>query len=112
MDSLDEDDLYAILTVPENSLTRQAAALLASEGVELTFAEDALREVAAIAAEVNARTEDIGARRLQTIVERVLEDISFEAPDRHGETIEISAAYVEERIGDIASDDDLNNAIL
>jgi ATP-dependent HslUV protease ATP-binding subunit HslU len=112
MDSLDEDDLYAILTVPENSLTRQAAALLASEGVELTFAEDALREVAAIAADVNARTEDIGARRLQTIVERVLEDISFEAPDRHGESIEISAAYVEERIGDIASDDDLNNAIL
>ncbi len=112
LDSLDEDDMYAILTVPANALTRQAAALLASEGVELRFEEDGLREIAAIATDVNARTEDIGARRLLTIVERVLEEISFDAPDRKGETISIDAAYVDERIGDIASDDDLNNAIL
>lgn len=112
LDSLDEDDMYAILTVPANALTRQAAALLASEGVELHFEEDGLREIAAIATDVNARTEDIGARRLLTIVERVLEEISFDAPERKGETIAIDAAYVDERIGDIASDDDLNNAIL
>jgi ATP-dependent HslUV protease ATP-binding subunit HslU len=112
LDSLDEDDMYAILTVPANALTRQAAALLASEGVELRFEEDGLREIAAIATDVNARTEDIGARRLLTIVERVLEEISFDAPERKGETIAIDAAYVDERIGDIASDDDLNNAIL
>jgi ATP-dependent HslUV protease ATP-binding subunit HslU len=112
LDSLDEDDMYAILTVPANALTRQAAALLASEGVELCFAEDGLREIAAIATDVNARTEDIGARRLLTIVERVLEEVSFDAPERTGETITIDAAYVDERIGDIASDEDLNNAIL
>ncbi len=112
LDSLDEDDMYAILTVPANALTRQAAALLESEGVELRFTEDGLREIAAIATEVNARTEDIGARRLLTIVERVLEEISFDAPERKGDTIEVDAAYVDERIGDIASDEDLNNAIL
>jgi ATP-dependent HslUV protease ATP-binding subunit HslU len=112
LDSLDEDDMYAILTVPANALTRQAAALLASEGVELRFTEDGLREIAAIATDVNARTEDIGARRLLTIVERVLEEISFDAPERTGETVTIDAAYVDERIGDIASDEDLNNAIL
>jgi len=112
LDSLDEDDMFAILTVPENSLTRQATALLACDGVELTFAEDGLREIAAIATEVNARTEDIGARRLQTIVERVLEEISFEAPERQGDSFVIDAAYVTEKIGDIVSDDDLSNAIL
>ncbi|MEX1158735.1 MAG: ATP-dependent protease ATPase subunit HslU [Thermomicrobiales bacterium] len=112
LDSLDEDDMYAILTVPANALTRQATALLASEGVELRFEEDGLREIAAIATDVNARTEDIGARRLLTVVERVLEEISFDAPERNGETIVIDATYVDERIGDIASDEDLNNAIL
>jgi len=112
LDSLDEDDMYAILTVPANALTRQATALLASEGVELRFEEDGLREIAAIATDVNARTEDIGARRLLTVVERVLEEISFDAPERKGETVIINAEYVEERIGDIASDEDLNNAIL
>ncbi len=112
LDSLDEDDLYAILTTPENALARQTTALLATEGVELQFTEDALREIAQIAADVNTRTEDIGARRLQTIVERVLEDISFEAPERAGQSVVVDGAYVLERIGDIAAEDDLSNAIL
>ncbi|HMM41901.1 MAG TPA: ATP-dependent protease ATPase subunit HslU [Thermomicrobiales bacterium] len=112
LDSLGEDDLYAILTAPENALARQMTALLATEGVTLQLSEDGLREIAHIAAEVNARTEDIGARRLQTIVERVLEDVSFEAPERAGQSIIIDAAYVLERIGDIAAEDDLSNAIL
>jgi ATP-dependent HslUV protease ATP-binding subunit HslU len=112
LDSLDEDDLYAILTAPVNALTRQYTALLATEGVSLRFEEDGLREIARIAAEVNARSEDIGARRLLTVVERVLEEISFEATERAGETITIDPAYVAERIGDIASEEDLSNAIL
>ncbi|HUG15071.1 MAG TPA: ATP-dependent protease ATPase subunit HslU [Thermomicrobiales bacterium] len=110
--SLDEDDLFAILTEPENALTRQSVALLATEGVTLDFHEDGLREIAALAAEVNSRTEDIGARRLHTIVERVLEGVSFDAPEQSGSTVVVDAAYVTERIGDIVSDDDLNNAIL
>jgi ATP-dependent HslUV protease ATP-binding subunit HslU len=112
LSSLEEDDLYEILTVPENALTRQSTALLATEGVTLEFTEDGLREIAAIAADVNARSEDIGARRLLAIVERVLEEVSFEAPERAGETIRIDYAYVTERIGDIATDEDLSNAIL
>jgi ATP-dependent HslUV protease ATP-binding subunit HslU len=112
LDSLEEDDLYKILTVPANALTRQSVALLATEGVTLEFREDGLKEIASIAAEVNARSEDIGARRLLAIVERVLEEASFEAPERSGQTVVIDAQYVLERIGDIASDDDLSNAIL
>lgn len=112
LDSLDEEDLYTILTTPENALARQTVALLATEGVGLQFTEDGLREIAHIAAEVNVRTEDIGARRLQTVVERVLEDVSFEAPERAGQSVIIDIAYVLERIGDIAGDDDLSNAIL
>jgi ATP-dependent HslUV protease ATP-binding subunit HslU len=110
--SLDEDDLYSILTVPENALTKQSVALLATEEVTLDFREDGLREIAAIAAEVNSRTEDIGARRLHTIVERVLEEVSFEATGMAGATVVIDATYVTERIGDIATEEDLSNAIL
>ncbi len=112
LDSLDEDDLYAILTTPENALARQTTALLATEGVTLHLGEDGLREIAHIASEVNIRTEDIGARRLYTIVERVLEEISFDAPECAGQSFVIDAAYVLERVGDIAADDDLSNAIL
>jgi ATP-dependent HslUV protease ATP-binding subunit HslU len=112
LDSLDEDDLYAILSVPANALTRQYTALLATEGITLRFAEEGLREIARLAAEINARSEDIGARRLLTVVERVLEEISFEATERHGEDIAVDAAYVAERIGDIATEEDLSNAIL
>jgi len=112
LDSLEEDDLYEILTAPDNALARQATALLATEGVQIEFSEDALHEIARVAAEVNARTEDIGARRLQTIVERVLEDVSFEAPENGESRVVIDVAYVTERVGDIATDDDLSNAIL
>jgi ATP-dependent HslUV protease ATP-binding subunit HslU len=110
--SLEEDDLLAILTEPENALTRQSVALLATEGLTIEFRDDGLREIASIAADINSRSADIGARRLHTVVERVLEEISFEAPERSGATISIDAAYVSERIGDIAGDDDLSNAIL
>jgi ATP-dependent HslUV protease ATP-binding subunit HslU len=112
LDSLEEEDLYQILTVPANALTRQSVALLATEGVDLRFEEDGMREIARLAAEVNARTEDIGARRLLAIVERVLEEVSFEAPERTGQQVTIDEAYVVERIGDIGSEEDLSNAIL
>ena len=83
-----------------------------TEGVELTFNDDALREIAHLATAVNATTEDIGARRLHTIIERVIEDISFEAPERRGEQITIDAAFVVERIGEVAADEDLSSYIL
>jgi ATP-dependent HslUV protease ATP-binding subunit HslU len=112
LQSLSEDDLHAILTEPENALTKQSVALLATEGVELCFASDALREMARLATAVNATTEDIGARRLHTIIERVIEDISFEAPERKGEQIVIDAAFVMDRIGEVAADEDLSSYIL
>jgi len=112
LSSLDEDDLYRILTEPRNALTRQYEALLATEGVELAFTDESLREMARLASLVNGRTEDIGARRLQTIFEKVLEDISFSASDRPGERIQIEEGFVTERIGEIAVDEDLSNFIL
>ena len=112
LQSLSEDDLYAILTEPENALTKQSVALLATEEVDLSFGDDALREMAHLATAVNAATEDIGARRLHTIIERVIEDISFDAPERKGERIVIDAAFVSERIGEVAADEDLSSYIL
>ncbi|MEZ4665073.1 MAG: ATP-dependent protease ATPase subunit HslU [Thermomicrobiales bacterium] len=112
LSSLEEDDLYRILTEPRNALTRQYEALLATEGVELVFTDESLREMARLATLVNGRTEDIGARRLQTIFEKVLEDISFSASDQPGERIQIEAGFVAERIGEIAEDEDLSNFIL
>jgi ATP-dependent HslUV protease ATP-binding subunit HslU len=112
LQSLSEDDLYAILTEPQNALTKQSVALLATEEVELTFTDDALREMAHLATAVNATTEDIGARRLQTVIERVIEELSFEAPERKGEQIVIDAAFVNERIGEVAADEDLSSYIL
>lgn len=112
LSSLTEEDMYSILTEPRNALTKQYVALLGTEGLELAFEEDALREMARLATLVNARTEDIGARRLHTILERVLEEISFNAPDLSGHAIAIDAAFVAERIGDVAADDDLSNYIL
>ena len=110
--SLDEDDLYRILTEPRNALTRQYEALLATEDVTLEFTDASLREMARLATLVNSRTEDIGARRLQTIFERVLEEISFAASDRSGERILIEDVFVTERVGEIAIDEDLSNFIL
>jgi ATP-dependent HslUV protease ATP-binding subunit HslU len=112
LSSLDEDDLYRILTEPRNALTRQYEALLATEGVELAFTDESLREMARLASLVNGRTEDIGARRLQPIFEKVLEEISFTASDRQGERIVVEDAFVTERVGEIAVDDDLSNFIL
>jgi ATP-dependent HslUV protease ATP-binding subunit HslU len=112
LQSLSEEDLYAILTEPQNALTKQSVALLATEGVDLQFEDDALREMARLATSVNAATEDIGARRLHTIIERVIEEISFEAPDHKGERIVIDAEFVGERIGEVAADEDLSSYIL
>ena len=112
LQSLTEDDLFLILTEPENALTKQYCALLATEGVELAFDEAALREMARLANLVNSRNEDIGARRLQTIIEKVLEEISFDADLFTGQTINIDSPFVLKRVGDVAEDDDLSNFIL
>ncbi|MEA2598855.1 MAG: ATP-dependent HslUV protease ATP-binding subunit HslU, partial [Thermomicrobiales bacterium] len=112
LSSLSEDDLYKILTVPQNALTKQYQALLGTEGVDLQFGEDGLREMARLATQVNARTEDIGARRLQTIVERVVEEISFDASDYEGKTVTIDRPFVLGRVGEVAADEDLSNFIL
>ncbi len=110
--SLGEDDFRRILTDTEASLIKQCRALMATEGVTLDITPDAVAAIAKVAAQVNASVENIGARRLHTILERVLDDISFTAPDRGGETIEIDGAYVEKHIGDLARDTDLSRFIL
>lgn len=112
LDSLTEHDFVRILTEPQNALVKQYKALLATEGVQLEFTEDAIREVAAVAAQVNATNENIGARRLHTIMERVLEDISFRASELAGQTITITAEYVRERLADILRSEDLSRYIL
>src|ERR1043166_6004828 len=109
---LSRDDFRKILTEPEASLIKQTVALLATEGVELQFTADAIDAIADIAVEVNGNVENIGARRLQTVMERVLDEISFAAPDRSGETVKIDAAYVREHIGDLAKNADLSRFIL
>jgi ATP-dependent HslUV protease ATP-binding subunit HslU len=110
--SLTEDDFKRILTEPEASLIKQYVALMRAEGVTLTFADDAIAAIARIAAKVNASVENIGARRLQTVMERVLDEVSFTAPDRSGEEIAIDAAYVEAHVGDLADNTDLSRFIL
>jgi ATP-dependent HslUV protease ATP-binding subunit HslU len=109
---LTREDLRRILTEPEASLIKQYVALLATEGVALNFTDDAIEALADIAVQVNATVENIGARRLQTVMERVLDDISFEATDRSGEGISIDAQYVRGRIGDLAKNADLSKFIL
>ena len=112
LSALSEDDFLRILRDTRAALPAQYAALLATEGVTLHFADDALAAIARIAAEVNASVENIGARRLQTLLERLLEEISFSAEDRGGETIHIDAAYVEQRLAGIAKSADLSRYIL
>jgi ATP-dependent HslUV protease ATP-binding subunit HslU len=112
LQSLSEEDLLAILSEPQNALTKQYMALLATEKVTVDFAESGLREVARIATLVNQRTEDIGARRLQTILERVLEEVSFNAPEMADQHVSIDGAFVQERVGDVADDEELSNFIL
>ncbi len=112
LNPLTRDDLKRILTEPEASLVKQTVALLGTEGVTLQFTDDAIDAIADIAVEVNSNVENIGARRLQTVMERVLDEISFAAPDRAGETVKIDAAYVREHIGDLAKNADLSRFIL
>jgi ATP-dependent HslUV protease ATP-binding subunit HslU len=109
---LTRDDLRCILTEPEASLIKQYVALMATEGVNLEFSEDAIDAVADVAVAVNSSVENIGARRLQTVMERVLDDVSFGAPDRSGETVKIDAAYVHKHVGDLAKNADLSRFIL
>jgi ATP-dependent HslUV protease ATP-binding subunit HslU len=110
--ALEKDDFRRILTEPEASLIKQYVALMATEGVTLTFSDDAVDAIASIAVEVNASVENIGARRLQTVMERILDDISFTAPDRGGETVAVDAAFVEKAVGDLARNTDLSRFIL
>jgi ATP-dependent HslUV protease ATP-binding subunit HslU len=110
--ALTRDDFRRILTEPEANLIRQHQALLATEGVTLTFSEDAIDALADAAVQVNGAVENIGARRLQTVLEKVLEEISFAAADRSGETVAVDAAYVQFRIGDLANNADLSKFIL
>jgi len=112
LESLSDDDLVRILTEPENALTKQYTALLATENVTLDIQTDAVAEIARIAAEVNARMENIGARRLHTIMERVLDDLAFEAPGLGQVTIPITAAYVRERLEGVLKDEDLSQYVL
>jgi ATP-dependent HslUV protease ATP-binding subunit HslU len=109
---LDVDDFKRILTETEASLIRQSVAMLGTEGVTLSFTDEAISAIARIAVEVNNNVENIGARRLQTVIERILDDISFTAPDRSGETITIDAQDVEAGVGDLAKNADLSRYIL
>ena len=110
--ALSVDDLQSILTEPEASLVRQYKALLATEDITLEFSDSAIREIASVAAEINQSVENIGARRLQTILEKLLEDISFTATDRAGEVVTISPEEVRNTVGNLAKNADLNKFIL
>ena len=110
--ALTEEDFVRILSDTQASLTEQYRALLATEGVEVTFAEEGVRALARIAAEVNSEIENIGARRLQTVMEKLLEDVSFEAEERRGEKVIVDGAYVERQLADIARNSDLSKYVL
>ncbi|WP_210363811.1 HslU--HslV peptidase ATPase subunit [Bacillus sp. REN3] len=106
------DDFYRILVEPDNALTKQYQALLETEGIQIEFSDDAIRKIAEVAFDVNQNTDNIGARRLQTILEKLLEDLSFEAPDITMEKIAITPQYVEEKLGAISRNKDLSQFIL
>ena len=110
--ALTEEDFIRILTETDNALTRQYNALMATEGVEVSFTEDGIRALARIAAEVNGSVENIGARRLYTVIERVFEELSFTAPDRSGEKVTVDAAFVEKHLGDLSRSTDLSRYVL
>ena len=112
LESLHKEDFKKILMEPKNSLIKQYTALLETEGVKLEFTEDALDKMSYIAEDVNSKAENIGARRLHTIMEKVLDEISFDADEHSGETISIDAAYVEKKLNDVASSEDLSRYIL
>ena len=112
LDALKAEDFVRILTEPDAALTVQYKALLATEKVEINFTEDGVSRIAEVAFSVNEKTENIGARRLHTVMERLLEDVSFEAADKAGTSLEIDAKYVEETLGELAEDQDLSRYIL
>jgi len=112
LSALTRDDFIRILTEPDNALTKQYAALMATEGVNLAFTEDGVAALAEIAAKVNGRSENIGARRLHTVLERLLEELSFNAPEMDGHQIQADAAYVHKRLDTIVQDEDLSRYIL
>ena len=112
LNDLTEEDFVRILTEPKNSLTKQYSALLETEGVKLDFSDDGVQELARIATRVNETTVNIGARRLYTILEHLVEDLSFEAPDMSMGSVTINAAYVTERLGSVIEDEDLSRYIL
>jgi ATP-dependent HslUV protease ATP-binding subunit HslU len=112
LDSLGKDDLVRILTEPENALIKQYTALMETESVKIDFKEDAIAEIAETAALINERTENIGARRLYTIMERLLDEISFDAPEMAGKNMDINAKYVREKLKDFVEDEDLSRYIL
>ena len=110
--ALTEGDFVRILTETDNALTRQYTALMGTEGVNVSFAQDGIAAIARIAAEVNASIENIGARRLYTVIERVFEELSFSAPDRHGEDVTVDAEFVDKHLGDLAKSTDLSRYVL
>ena len=112
LDPLGKDEFVRILTEPYNALTKQYTALLATENVEINFRKDAVEEIAGIAATVNEKTENIGARRLHTVLEKLLEDISFEAPEKKNGKLSIDREYVRTKLADIVKDEDLSRYIL
>ncbi len=110
--ALGEEEFVRILTEPDSALTTQYRALLGAEGLDLSFRDDAVREVARLAVQVNSQTENIGARRLATLMERLLEEVSFEAPDMNGVTLEVDAGYVNRALADVVEDRDLSRYVL
>jgi ATP-dependent HslUV protease ATP-binding subunit HslU len=112
LDSLGKEEFIRILTEPQNALIKQYTALLKTESVELEFTEDAISEIAEVAQIINERTENIGARRLYTILEKLLEEISFDAPEIRGKGITIDSAYVKDKLRDFIEDEDLSRYIL
>jgi ATP-dependent HslUV protease ATP-binding subunit HslU len=112
LEALGKEDFMRILTEPDNALVKQYVALLATEDVNVEFAEDSIEEISEIAAIVNDKTENIGARRLHTILEKLLEDISFDAPEKKGEKVRVDRAYVKDKLGEIVKDEDLSRYIL
>ena len=112
LDSLSMEDFIRILTEPKNALITQYRALLATEGIELLFGESAVIEIAGMASKVNERTENIGARRLHTVMEKLLDEISYDAPDMAEKSVSITKEYVAEKLEDILEDENLSRYIL
>ena len=112
LDALSANDFERILTEPKASLTEQSVAMLATEGVQVRFADDGIKRIANAAWQVNERTENIGARRLYTVMERLLEELSFDAADHSGQHILIDAAYVDSHLDALVQDEDLSRFIL